>query len=99
MKLFTISEYALLQTEEAIVYYENKEKGLGARFKNELIKVLDFIKENPLLFPAKFKHYREAVVKKFPFLIIYEITPKEVIILNVFHTSQHPKKKIKYYLK
>ena len=95
MKLFTISEYALLQTEESFNYYESKEKGLGIRFKNEIIIIFELIKKNPLLFPAKFKHYREALVKGFPFLIVYEIEPKEVIILNVFHTSQNPKKKTK----
>lgn len=58
--------------------------------------LLGLIKENPFLFPIKFAHIREAVVKRFPYVINYEVTEqKQIIVSAIFHTQQHPKKKIK----
>lgn len=57
--------------------------------------LLEFIKENPLLFPVKFAHIHEAVVKRFPFVINYEISEKQVIVSAIFHVKQNPTKKRK----
>ncbi|WP_257984540.1 hypothetical protein [Psychroflexus sp. MES1-P1E] len=48
---------------------------------------------NPKHFPQKRKPYREAFIKCFPFLLIYEITKGKVIVYSVFNTWQNPEKK------
>lgn len=50
---------------------------------------------NPLLFPVKFVRIHEAVVKRFPYVVNYEVVDKQIIILSVFHVKQHPSKKVK----
>ena len=61
--------------------------------------MFDVIKKNPLLFPVKFAHMHEAVVKRFPFVVNYEIIGKQIVILSVFHVKQHPSKKVKQKIK
>ena len=52
-------------------WYEHSRKDLGNEFMLEIQKVIDLIEQNPFLFPIKNKNFREALVKKFPYFIIY----------------------------
>jgi plasmid stabilization system protein ParE len=67
------------------------------RFVNEVLKCTRQIEENPDRFPTKFKAYKEAQVKTFPFLVIYRINKKanSVRVVSVFHTARNPRKKYK----
>ena len=90
-----ILERAVLELEDACVYYNEQVLGLGYEFEEEIVVLLELIKENPLLFPVKFAHIHEAVVKRFPFVINYEISEKQVIVSAIFHIKQNPTKKRK----
>ena len=91
-------EITTLANEEyvsAFHYYEEQQIGLGTKFEKETDYLIDKLKENPYLFERKFKQYREAVYKKFPYFIVYEIISESVVILSFFHTSRNPKRKLK----
>lgn len=90
-----IVEQAISEIAESCLYYNLKLPGLGIEFEAEVFQLLDLIKDNPLLFPIKFSHIHEAVVARFPFVINYEVYEKQIIVTSVFHTKQHPIKKIK----
>ena len=90
-----VLEIALSELEEACLYYNQQVNGLGFDFEQEIFILLELIKNNPLLFPTKFAHIHEAVVKRFPFVITYEIMEKEIIVSAIFHTKQNPVKKVK----
>jgi len=87
-----IKEEAELEIFEAYIYYEEKQIGLGDRFLGQLEKYLNRICKNPLHFPLK-NGYREAFIKKFPFLIIYDFSQETVVVYSVFNTYQNPCKK------
>ena len=88
-------ERAVLELEDACVYYNKQVSGLGYEFEEEIAVLLELIKENPLLFPIKFAYIHEAVVKRFPFVINYEISEKQIIVSAIFHVKQNPTKKKK----
>lgn len=88
-------ESAIVEIEDACIYYNNQLVGLGYEFEEDIFTLLELINGNPLLFPIKFAHFREATVKRFPFIIIYEIAEKEIIVTAIFHTKQSPAKKTK----
>jgi hypothetical protein len=90
-----ILERAVFELEDACMYYNEQVAGLGYEFEEEIVVLLELIKENPLLFPVKFAHIHEAVVKRFPFVINYEISEKQVIVSSIFHVKQNPTKKRK----
>ncbi|MDO6761096.1 type II toxin-antitoxin system RelE/ParE family toxin [Tamlana sp. 2_MG-2023] len=90
-----VKDEANSETIEAYLYYEEKRIGLGEAFLEHLETYFDRITANPEHFPLKRKPYREAFIKRFPFLIVYEIDKNKVIVYSVFNTWQNPEKKTK----
>ena len=90
-----ITEEANLEIINAYLFYERQNAGLGETFLEHLDIYLERITANPEHFPQKRKPYREAFIKRFPFLIIYEVIKEKVIVYAVFHTRQNPEKKNK----
>lgn len=90
-----IKDEANLETIDAYLYYEDKRIGLGEEFLAHLDSYFDRIRTYPEHFPQKRKPYREAFIRRFPFLIVYEIKENKVIVYSVFNTWQNPKKKKK----
>lgn len=90
-----IQEEAGLEVAEAYLYYEEKRSGLGEEFLEHLDSFFKRLTLNPDHFPEKRKPYREAYIRRFPFVIIYEIVKEKVIIYSVFNTWKNPEKKIK----
>jgi hypothetical protein len=85
---------ARLEIFESWKYYEKQQTGLGDRFEDEVFKKIELIKTNPLHYPVK-KKMHEANTDIFPFLIVYKINKsrKLIMIVSVFHTSRHPRRK------
>jgi len=93
--ILEVKNEANIEIIEAYGYYEVKRIGLGEEFLEHLDLYFDRITANPEHFPQKRKPYREAFIKRFPFLIIYEIIEQKVIVYSVFNTWQNPDKKKK----
>lgn len=93
--IIEVKESANVEIIEAYLYYEEKRTGLGEEFLEHLDTYFDRISSNPKHFPSKRKPYREAFIKRFPFLIIYELAKGKVIVYSVFNTWQDSEKKKK----
>lgn len=78
---------------EGIQWYESRLKGLGLRFLSQVEKYLEIIRKNPFQYPIRKKQYRETFIKKFPYIIIYEIIENEIVVYSVFNTYQNPDSK------
>lgn len=81
--------------DNAYEWYEYQQSGLGSLFLNELESFYHKLEFNPQVFGKLTNRYRQAVLKRFPYVIIFEIIRKEVHIYSVFHTSRNPKHKMK----
>ena len=81
--------------EEALHWYETELLGLGMRFQENINDQLNRIVRNPLLYSKKRGDHREAMVKTFPYLIVYKLLAKDKLIFvsAIFHVSRNPKKK------
>lgn len=88
-----IKQEALEDLQETFDYYEEQRKGLGKRFLDSVEKCMNRLEKNPLHFQIKKKTFREAVVKTFPYLIIFEVIEKEVVVYAIFNSWKNPKKK------
>lgn len=94
-KLFVVPE-AEIEISEAIVYYESKQEGLGSIFLQYLDGYLYTLVKGRVFFEIKRKPaFRELPLKKFPFIIIYEVVRNTIIVYSVFNTHQDPNKKTK----
>ncbi len=90
-----IKEEALADMQSAYNYYEDRKKGLGLRFVDNLDDCFERLKLYPYHYQIRRKPYREALLKVFPYLVIYEIEDENIIVFAVFNTSRNPIKKPK----
>ncbi len=70
-------------------YYEDSPKVANTFFK-QINLCFESIKQNPKSFPVAHKDVRKYVVKKFPFVIYYQIIDTVIQIIAIFHTSRNP---------
>jgi len=91
-----ISAKAQIEINQGWLWYEREQPGLGIRFENELYQKIEFIRDNPEIYPNK-NPYQEAVINEFPFIVVYKISKRKrsLLIVSVFHTSRHPKRKLR----
>ena len=54
---------------------------------------LAYIQEYPLHFTKAGKEFRQALIDRFPYLIIYEIIGRDIIVYGVFHGKRNTGKK------
>lgn len=90
-----IKEEALADIQSGYDYYEDRKKGLGLRFVDNLDDCFERLKLYPYHHQIRRKPYREALLKVFPYLVIYEIEDENIIFFAVFNTSRNPTKKPK----
>lgn len=83
------------ELSDAFLWYEDKQKGLGERFANEIFTKLAEIENYPDRHPIKIKNLREARIAVFPYLLIYRINNsiKQVIVVSIFHVKRNPLRK------
>ena len=76
--------------DEAVDWYERQRGGLGFEFIEEVQKTLDQIVLAPQRCPFIFEDAKLALVRRFPYLVIYRIEATEIVILAVFHQRRDP---------
>jgi len=89
-----IKEEARTDIVEAADWYASKVPGLNIRFIEQLEAVIKIILTNPKTYKRVYKSFRQAALKKFPYVVIYGYEIETIIIYSVFHAKQHPKKKV-----
>lgn len=88
-----ILETAKDDLREAAIYYNEQRQGLGLELLNEWDQALVRIQRAPEGFEKKRKHFRQAMLERFPYLIIFEVEPTEIIIYSFINVRRHPKKR------
>ena len=102
MTLFLqITDAALAEAAAAADAYEGKRPGHGAKFRIELDHVLSMILEHPDLYQkigrivAAEVHVdvaacRRAFLRRFPFVVVYRVTTRELTVLAVMPSMRDP---------
>jgi plasmid stabilization system protein ParE len=94
-RLHTLAHQDIL---DAYTWYEDQQVGLGDRFAIVIEKKIIAICTNPYLFGSKTRmNYREALVKTFPYIIVYKVYEQErmIFISSIHHAKKHPRKKFR----
>ena len=78
---------------EAVIWYEERQVGLGKEFLEEVIQVLELLAENPLLHSRRHpsKNICWRYTDRFPYRVIYEVDESErkVLVAAVLHAARH----------
>ena len=89
MKYFlTIKDDAITDARIAYTYYESQQRGLGEKFLKTLENIYAVVLKNPYVYQVRFQSTRFAMLKKFPFVVIYEVSKTEIVIYFIVHSSR-----------
>ncbi|MFN0037432.1 MAG: type II toxin-antitoxin system RelE/ParE family toxin [Saprospiraceae bacterium] len=86
-----LHEAAEAELWEAIDWYDAQKENLGKEFARELERVVKSISQTPKAFAKVEGEARKAVLRRFPYIVIFRVKDEIVIVLAIFHTSRSPK--------
>lgn len=90
MKPARFLEEAQNEFLEQISYYEERQKGLGDRFRESIEAATALAGAHPKLGSPWKLHTRRVFPKSFPFSIVYRIEPAERVVFAVAHFKRRP---------
>lgn len=85
------TEKAKQDLEIAFSWYETQKHGLGIEFLDCIEATIETIIGNPDLYPKCHRHFRRALIRRFPFSIFYTVETS-LIIHAIFDNRQDPDK-------
>lgn len=81
---------AELEVEEAVLWYEERRPGLGLEFVAAVGRVVAEIGEHPRSFQEWRSPLRRAVLRRFPYVVFFEIESERVVVWAVAHAKRRP---------
>ena len=88
--IFRFTPEADAELTEARQWYSHQREDLDLEFMQCIEIALQRIRSNPRLSPLVYGSIRRAVVRRFPFAILYQVTAEEIQIIAVFHSRRNP---------
>jgi toxin ParE1/3/4 len=87
--IFTrVARFELIDAQD---WYENEARGLGRRFRAVVDAVIERMIANPRQFPVVHKNIRRALLRRFPYALMFVIDPDEALtVIACFHGSRDP---------
>ena len=85
-----VSDEAEIDFDKSYEYYYKDNPNVADIFFQSINLSLENVKQYPFSFPEIHKNVRKYVVKKFPFVIYYQVTESVIRIIAIFHTSRNP---------
>ena len=83
---------ARVELVEAQDWYENEAPGLGRAFSAAVVAVVERMSANPQQFPVVYKTIRRALLRRFPYALMFIIDADETLtVIACFHGSRDPK--------
>jgi plasmid stabilization system protein ParE len=87
--LFTAAARADL--DRALSWYEAHAPEIVPEFREALRTVVSRIAKNPKQFLTSTHQTRRAILRRFPYFVIFRETRQYVYVVAIFHTSRNPK--------
>ena len=75
---------------EAIRYYAEHSRALGADFVEEVERAVVFVTQYPEASPVVRSGIHKKIVRKFPYSLLYSVDTGTVVILAVAHQKRRP---------
>ena len=89
---FVVRPQAEAELDEAAAWYSERSRGLGAEFVRIVDAAFAAIQRNPLQFPVVHRQVRRAVLRRFPYAVLFTESETEIVVLSVFHSRRDPKR-------
>jgi plasmid stabilization system protein ParE len=76
---------------DARQWYEERRPGLGTEFLLCVEEVFERLARTPRLYGTVFQDLRLAIVRRFPYAVIYRADEDQVTVVAVYHTHRNPR--------
>lgn len=76
--------------EDAAVWYERREPGLGERFLVDVDYLLSQIQSGPQRFPVIGLDVRRGLTKRFPYAVYFLVHEESIVVMGILHQHRHP---------
>jgi plasmid stabilization system protein ParE len=76
--------------QHAISWYDHRDSDIGNEFLQKINDCITSIEQHPEQFPIVYRQMRRALVKRFPYEILFEIEHEEIIIYAIYHCARNP---------
>ena len=88
-----IAASATAEFVEAVRWYEDTRRGLGAAFFDAVSAVLSRIEEHPNIGApfADGHRIRRVLIVEFPYQVVYAVRPTELVVVAIAHLRRRPK--------
>jgi plasmid stabilization system protein ParE len=83
--------FASRELEDAALWYEGRQAGLGSAFLAEVDRAVQLSAEGPSQFPEVHKNIRRARVHRFPYSVFFRASKDRILVIAVFHARRDPK--------
>ncbi len=83
---------ATAEIQTAYEWYEQQRQGLGSEFLQEVREILAAIERSPTLYPVVRDDIRRALLRRFPYSILYVAEPEQTVVLACFHGKRDPRR-------
>lgn len=92
IKQVRIEPEAEAELAETAAWYENRSAGLGTEFLRAFGAMLPMLEQNPEAYPIVYRSLRRAVMRRFPYNVIYRIDGDTVLVIACIHGKRHPRR-------
>nr|CAX68917.1 Plasmid stabilization system protein [uncultured bacterium] len=75
---------------EAVVFYDQQNKGLGSLFLRECFEAIEIIRLYPSGCQLITKKTRKCLLRRFPYMVLYGIVGGEIVISAIAHQHRRP---------
>lgn len=90
MTPLVVEPEAELDIADAYDWYEDQRAGLGERFLTAVRECLDRVQAHPLAYPVIEHGVRRALLRTFPYSVLYLTRPDLLIVVACFHGRRDP---------
>lgn len=90
MNQIKIQPVAARDAEEAAIWYESQQSGLGVEFVLELDAAIDRAAEAPENYEELYFGMRRVLVRRFPYSVYFLFGSETVEVIAVLHQHQAP---------
>ena len=79
---------AQVEIDRAVIWYEQKQVGLGSELLDEVAQVLRTVEQRPESFPVDYRTARPARLDRFPYAVYFRLTDDLISVIAFLHGSQ-----------
>ena len=83
---------AAADIDEAFLWYERQQTGLGEEFLKAVQSALENVVAHPTRYPVVHRETRRALLHRFPYGIFYRVYSERIVVVACMHGRRDPRR-------